>query len=134
MGNVRNWLTAARSIEDKDVIARRAIGLFERLLESLTPRKTALLANYPNPFNPDTWIPYQLAEDAKITLTIYDSKGGVVRRLETGHKRAGRYSDQGNAEYWDGRNDSGEPVTSGTYFYELGTTSFRDLRRMVVVK
>ena len=134
VGNVRNWLTAARSIEDKDVIARRAIGLFERLLESLTPRETALLANYPNPFNPDTWIPYQLAEDAKITLTIYDSKGGVVRRLETGHKRAGRYTDQGNAEYWDGRNDSGEPVTSGTYFYELGTTSFRDLRRMVVVK
>lgn len=134
VGNVRNWLTAARSIEVKDASLKRGIEVFEQLFASFTPRETALLANYPNPFNPDTWIPYQLAEDANITLTIYDSKGGVVRRLETGHKRAGHYTDQGNAAYWDGRNDSGEPVTSGTYFCELGTPSFCDLRRMVIVK
>ena len=133
-GDVQNWLTAARSVENKDAIVKRGIAVFEGLLESLTPRETALLLNYPNPFNPETWIPYRLAEDADVTLTIFDTTGAPVRRLEMGHQPAGYYTDRGNAAYWDGRNSSGESVASGIYFYELATPSFRSLRRMVIVK
>ena len=113
---------------------KRGIEVFEQLLESVAPRETALLANYPNPFNPETWIPYRLAEASDVTLTIYDIAGGLVRRLEIGHQRAGYYTNRGSAAYWDGRNDGGESVASGIYFYELATPSFRDLRRMVIVK
>ena len=132
--DVQNWLTAARSVENKDAIVKRGIAVFEGLLESLTPRETALLLNYPNPFNPETWIPYRLAEDADVTLTIFDTTGAPVRRLEMGHQPAGYYTDRGNAAYWDGRNSSGESIASGIYFYELATPSFRSLRRMVIVK
>ena len=98
------------------------------------PAETALLPNYPNPFNPETWIPYRLAEDADVTLSIYDSKGVTVRRLDLGHQLAGYYADRGKAAYWDGRNNQGESVASGLYFYQLATPSFRQLRRMVIVK
>ena len=98
------------------------------------PSETELLANYPNPFNPETWIPYQLAEDADVTLTIYDTKGVTVRRLDLGHQLAGYYADRGKAAYWDGRNDNGESVASGLYFYQLGTPSFSHVRRMAILK
>ena len=131
---IRNWLNAAKAIDVGDVTVARGIEALERLLESVAPGETALLANYPNPFNPETWMPYQLAEDATVRLTIYDVAGAPVRRLEMGHQRAGYYTDRGRAGYWDGRNSSGEPVPSGIYFYELATPSFRDVRRMVIVK
>ena len=98
------------------------------------PTETALLMNYPNPFNPETWIPYQLAEDTTVTMAIYDAKGELVRRLEIGHQSAGFYTERDRAAYWDGRNENGESVTSGLYFYQLGTPSFRQLRRMLIVK
>ena len=98
------------------------------------PTQTRLLLNYPNPFNPETWIPYQLAKDANVTLTIYDARGALVRRLEIGHQSAGYYTSRGKAAYWNGRNEIGELVASGLYFYQLGTPSFRQLRRMVNVK
>ena len=98
------------------------------------PTETALLPNYPNPFNPETWIPYQLAEDADVTLTIYDAKGETVRRLNLGHQMAGYYADRGKSAYWDGRNNNGESVASGLYFYQLKTPSFRQIRRMVILK
>ena len=98
------------------------------------PTETVLLMNYPNPFNPETWIPYQLAKEAIVTLTIYDPRGALVRRLEMGHQSAGYYTTRGRAVYWDGRNESGEPVASGLYFYQLATPSFRQLRRMVILK
>ena len=132
--DVQRWLNAARSIEVKDGVVKRGIAALERLLESLTPRETALLPNYPNPFNPETWIPYQLAEDANVTLTIYDINGARVRRLEMGYQPAGYYTDRANAAYWDGRNSSGELVASGAYYYELATPWFRSLRRMAIVK
>ena len=131
---IRNWLSVARAIDVGDVTVARGIEALERLLESVAPGETALLANYPNPFNPETWLPYQLAEDATVRLTIYDVAGAPVRRLEMGHQRAGYYTDRGRAGYWDGRNSSGEPVPSGIYFCELATPSFRDLRRMVILK
>ena len=98
------------------------------------PAETTLLMNYPNPFNPETWIPYQLAEDTTVTMAIYDLKGALVRRLEIGHQSAGFYTERGRAAYWDGRNENGESVASGLYFYQLGTPSFRQLRRMLIVK
>ena len=87
---------------------------------------TALLANYPNPFNPETWIPYRLAEAANVTLTIYDINGQVVRQLALGHQDAGIYQTRSRAAHWDGRNAFGEPVASGLYLYTLSTESTRD--------
>ena len=90
------------------------------------PKATTLLVNYPNPFNPETWIPYQLAKPADVTLRIYDIRGRVVRILELGHQRAGLYQNRSRAAYWDGRNQFGESVASGVYFYTLSTESTRD--------
>jgi hypothetical protein len=100
----------------------------------LIPKESALLANYPNPFNPETWIPYQLAESAEVTLTIYDMNGGIVRRLAVGHKAAGMYQSRRRAVYWDGQNQFGESVASGLYFYTLTAGDFAATRRMVILK
>ena len=97
-------------------------------------QETALLPNYPNPFNPETWIPYQLAKPADVTLTIYDIKGPVVRALDLGHQRAGIYHSRSRAAYWDGRNAQGEPVASGVYFYTLKTGDFSATRKMLIRK
>ena len=101
---------------------------------TVPPMETALLANYPNPFNPETWIPYHLATDADVTLTIYDTKGVLVRQLDLGHQAAGYYTDQNKAAYWDGRNESGESVASGVYFYTLTAGDYSATRRLVIVK
>ena len=97
-------------------------------------KRTALLQNYPNPFNPETWIPYQLANDTNVTLNIYDQSGHVVRTLDIGHQVSGTYRDKANAAYWDGRNQNGEPVTSGAYYIQLDAGEHTARRRMVVVK
>ena len=89
-------------------------------------RENALLANFPNPFNPETWIPYQLSKSTEVTITIYAVNGQVVRELELGHQPAGIYQTRSRAAYWDGRNEFGEPVASGVYFYTLSTESTRD--------
>jgi len=83
------------------------------------PKQTRLLPNFPNPFNPDTWIPYQLAEAADVTITIYDVRGHIARQFNLGHQTAGNYITQEKAVYWDGRDSSGEQVSSGLYFYTL---------------
>ena len=97
-------------------------------------KRTALLQNYPNPFNPETWIPYHLARDSSVTLIIYDQSGHIVRFLNIGHQVSGIYRDKANAAYWDGCNQNGEPVTSGTYYYQLRAGDYTALRRMVIVK
>ena len=94
----------------------------------------ALLVNFPNPFNPETWIPYQLAKDAEVTLTIYAIDGQVVRRLVLGHQPAGIYQTRSRAAYWDGRNAFGEPVASGVYFYTLTAGDFSATRKMLIRK
>ena len=96
--------------------------------------QTELLPNYPNPFNPETWIPFRLAEDATVTLTIYDVDGRVVRGLDIGHQRAGIYETRNKAIYWDGRNDLGESVASGVYFYHLTAGNYSATKRMVILK
>ena len=98
------------------------------------PTQNLLLQNYPNPFNPETWIPYQLSEDSLVSVSIYDTTGQLVRTLSLGFQSAGFYNSQGRAAYWDGRNNVGERVASGIYFYQLTTPSFEQTRRLVIVK
>ena len=131
---VQGWLTDARALEIRDSIMKRGIMVLEQLLVSLTPKETELLHNYPNPFNPETWIPYRLAEDAFVTLTIYDSSGQVVRTLDVGQRIASAYENRSKAIHWDGRNNVGERVASGLYFYTLTAGDFSATRRMVIVK
>ena len=92
------------------------------------------MANFPNPFNPETWIPYQLAKDAEVTVTIYAPNGQVVRRLALEHQSAGAYQSRSRAAYWDGRNEFGEPVASGVYFYTLTAGDFSATRKMLIRK
>ena len=131
---VQGWLTDARSLEIKDPIMKRGIMTLEQLLRSLTPTETRLLPNYPNPFNPETWIPYRLAEDAFVTLTIYDGARQVVRTFDLGHQTAAAYESRSQAIHWDGRNEIGEEVASGVYFYTLTTGNFSTTRKMVILK
>ena len=132
--DVEGWLTQARQMGLTTPDYLRGIAVLEQLLAALTPPETVLLPNYPNPFNPETWIPYHLAHAADVTLTIYGTKGAVVRRLDLGHQPAGYYTAQSKAAYWDGRNERGESVVSGVYFYQLRAGDYTALRRMVIVK
>ena len=135
--DVETWLiearASARSSSDPPEL-QRGIAVLEQLLASLMPKATALLANYPNPFNPETWIPYQLANPAEVTVTIYAANGAVVRRLDLGHQRAGSYVSRSRAAYWDGRNAAGEFVASGVYFYTLQAGDFTATQKMVIRK
>jgi len=98
------------------------------------PPITQLEPNYPNPFNPETWIPYRLAKDAFVTLTLYEMRGNVVRTIDVGHRRAGVYVSKDKAIHWDGRNEKGERVASGVYFYTLTTDDFTATRKMLILK
>ena len=100
----------------------------------LMPAETALLPNYPNPFNPETWIPYRLKKHAEVALTIYDTNGHKVRTLDIGHQPSGVYESRERAAYWDGRNHNGETVAGGVYFYTLRTGDFSATRKMLVGK
>ncbi len=131
---IRRWIDTAHTADDGSLTFWRGITNLEALLAMLTPAETTLLPNYPNPFNPETWIPYRLAHAADVTLTIYDTKGVPVRRLDLGYQPVGNYTDRAKAAYWDGRNDSGESVASGVYFYQLHTGDYTALRRMVILK
>ena len=97
-------------------------------------KRTALLQNFPNPFNPETWIPYTLADDTDVNVRIYDVEGKLVRHLDIGYQRSGTYINREKAVYWDGRDQLGESVSSGVYFYTLKADGFSDTRRMVILK
>jgi hypothetical protein len=98
------------------------------------PSQTALFQNFPNPFNPETWIPFQLARDSVMTIHIYDTKGQLMRTFDFGQKAAGAYVSKEKAAYWDGKNESDEKVSSGIYFYEMRAGDFRATKKMVIVK
>jgi hypothetical protein len=102
--------------------------------EDTTPIETALLANYPNPSNPETWIPYQLAKPADVSLTIYNVRGVVVRKLKLGHQQAGIYYNRSRAAHWDGKNGFGESVASDVYFYMFKAGKYTAIRRMLIRK
>ena len=127
-------LNILRAESDGSRKYQKAIGLLQSLLAAIRPNKTQLLANYPNPFNPETWIPYQLANPSDVRIIIYDTRGVVVRRLELGHQRAAHYTSRSRAAYWDGRNAVGERVASGVYFYQLQADNLSFLRKMVIRK
>ena len=131
---VRQWLTDAKALEITDPIMERGVVVLQQLLASLTPTETRLLANYPNPFNPETWIPYRLAKDAFVTLTIYDQTGQVVRAINVGLQAASAYENRSQAIYWDGRNQIGEKVASGVYFYHLSADDYSATRKMLILK
>ena len=131
---VETWISAVKTTSDGSALFSEALTNLNHLLELLPPEQTRLLANYPNPFNPETWIPYQLAEAAPVTLTIYDGVGQLVRTIEVGHQVAGIYTDRSKAVYWDGRNEVGEQVASGVYFYHLMAGDYYATRKMVILK
>ena len=132
--DLRQWLTQAQHLALTDPAYLRGIAVLKQLHAALIPQETTLLPNYPNPFNPETWIPYRLAEDAFVTLTIYDGNGQVVRTLEVGHRVAAFYESRSKAIYWDGRNEFGEQVASGVYFYHLSAGDYSATRKMLILK
>ena len=132
--DVGRWLGQAQGLDLMDATSQRGVLFLEQLLAALTPKETALLPNYPNPFNPETWIPYQLARDADVTLTIHALNGQPVRHLTLGHQVAGTYYSRSRAAYWDGKNDFGEQVASGVYFYTLTARDFTATRKMLIRK
>ena len=144
-GQVEQWLSLAKqevsrpiqiqtSLSQREFSYEHGIWALEQLLRMLVPKETALLANFPNPFNPETWIPYQLATASKVQITIYDWRGTLVRQFNLGHQPAGLYQDRNRAAYWDGTNALGESVASGIYFYTLITEDFSATRKMLILK
>lgn len=129
-------LTALESLETPSRGANLARDMLKAWLSHIEPpvTDTKLLPNYPNPFNPETWIPYQLAKAAHVQIRIYDVAGHLVRELDLGTKPTGSYLSRESAAYWDGRNGAGETVSSGIYWYELYTSSFSATRKMVIQK
>ena len=140
--NLQLWIRQAKNYDIQADPAylhpdgiKKGIAILEELLSTLVlPTETRLLANYPNPFNPETWIPYQLSEPAVVTLHIYSANGTLVRTLALGYQPTGMYHSKSRAAYWDGRNEHGEPVASGVYFYNLLAGDFTATRKMLIQK
>ena len=131
---IENWIDMMEVAGDGSVMFQMGIVNLERLLMAGRPDQTVLLLNYPNPFNPETWIPYHLALASDVILTIYDTTGVLVRRFDLGRQPAGFYVDRTKAVYWDGRNEYGDSVASGVYFYQLRVDDWSATRRMVILK
>ncbi len=119
---------------DQDIIADFGYEVQSEKRTSARPAESILHQNFPNSFNPDTWIPYQLAEDVTVTIRIYDVSGHLVRTLELGHKPAGFYTTKEKAAYWNGKNEVGEQVASGVYFYTFTAGDFVATKKMIAAK
>ncbi|MCY3551571.1 MAG: T9SS type A sorting domain-containing protein [Candidatus Poribacteria bacterium] len=140
--DVQGLLTQVKALPETtqaDPVYQRDIAMLEQLLATLrqpqvVSKQTALLPNYPNPFNPETWIPYQLSEASEVTVSIYSVNGNLIRMLALGHQPAGIYQSKSRAVYWDGRNEYGERVASGLYFYTLTAGDFTATRKMLIRK
>ena len=132
--NLQRWIVEAKLRNPGDAAFQKGIAALERLLMPLHPTETALLPNYPNPFNPETWIPYQLAEPADVGISIYTADGKLVRTLELGNQPVGVYESRSRAAYWDGKNALGEPVASGIYFSTLTAGEFIATRKLLIRK
>ena len=131
---VQQWLTQARQLNLTDPRSQQGIRFLEQLLAAFAPEETALLTNYPNPFNPETWIPYQLANPADVNISIYAADSRLVRTLDLGHQPIGIYQAKSRAAYWNGKNEIGESVASGLYFYTLTAGDFTATRKMLILK
>jgi hypothetical protein len=106
----------------------------QNLTIQVVPDKDVILQNYPNPFNPETWIPYHLANDAKVSIRIYNLSGQLIRIFELGNKPAGYYTTKDKSAYWNGQNEAGEFVSSGIYFYTIKAGNFIATRKMILLK
>ncbi len=131
---IQQWITNAQHLKKNDPVTQKGLYFLEQLLKSFTPKMTTLLPNYPNPFNPETWIPYQLSEPSDVTIRIYSSNGQLIRNISLGHQQPGLYHSRSRAAHWDGKNELGEPVASGMYFYEFTAGKFSATRQMVIQK
>ena len=131
---VQEQIEALLASGDMSLGTQRALMYLQHLLASARPDATVLLANYPNPFNPETWIPYHLASSTDVKINIYNAQGILVRALTLGHQSAGYYTSRSRSAYWDGRNALGERVASGIYFYQLQADEISPLRKMVILK
>ena len=131
---VEGWLTETRLADDGSDVFQQGIAVLEQLINASSLTETTLLPNYPNPFNPETWIPYDLAEDAEVQIHIHNLKGESIRELSLGFQAAGTYRTRTRAAYWDGRNSIGEPVASGVYLYTLQAGKTKITRQMVILK
>ncbi len=131
---IQTWIERAQVENDGSIAFRQAIANLEQLLALFVPEETVLLHNYPNPFNPETWIPYHLAGPAEVTFRIYAASGVLVRTLALGYQPAGIYEYRSRAAYWDGKNELGESVASGIYFYTLTAGDFAATRKMLIMK
>ena len=132
--DVKKWLSDAQQLNLTDAMTQQGILFLERLLAVLVPKQTSLLANFPNPFNPETWIPYHLAIASDVKITIYNVHGSVVRQLNLGHQKEGYYMSKSRAAYWDGTNYVGERVASGVYFYTFTAGNFTATHKMLIRK
>lgn len=131
---IEQLLTEARLADDGSNVFRQGIANLEMLINYTIPKKNSLLPNYPNPFNPETWIPYDLAQDTDVHIHIYNAAGESIRQLLLGFQAAGIYRTQARAAYWNGRNSLGESVASGVYFYTLHAGQTQATRKMVISK
>ena len=142
LSSPENVIVVRRALNELDAVPEKSqsVEITIRFLHSWLAnanqnvRETRLLPNYPNPFNPETWIPYQLAESADVSVTIYDVGGHLVRTISIGFKPVGYYLTRERAAYWDGRNETGEPVSSGVYFLRFLAGDFAATQRVVIVK
>ena len=131
---IQGWIDLAQVEDDGSAIFDLGIANLQQMLQTTVPEETQLLLNYPNPFNPETWIPYQLAKATEVTVSIYSVNGTLVRTLALGHQAAGVYQSKSQAAYWNGRNELGEQVASGVYFYTLTAGDFSATGKMLVRK
>ena len=143
VAQVQHWLDLAEqqlslptqgSVAVRESAYNRGIQVLKQMLRELLPQTTMLLPNYPNPFNPETWIPYRLANASHVQISIYDANGHLVRLLALGHQVAGYYTSKSRAAYWEGRDSLGQTVGSGLYFYQLQADSESFVRKMLILK
>ena len=135
----QKWSIQSAIVELEDMPARSdaeelVFNLLKAILPERLPTQTQLLPNYPNPFNPETWIPFELSQDSKVLVTIYNVAGTPVRSISMGYLEAGSYVKQSRAIYWDGKADTGERVASGTYFYSLKIADYVSTQKMIILK
>ena len=121
-----------RTVATTDI--RNAFLSLQLRVGDVQPQDTLLAQNFPNPFNPETWIPYQLSQATEVKIDIYNVSGHLIRSLDVGWQPVGSYMTPSSAAYWDGKNAVGERVASGIYFYTLQTSDFAATRRMVILK
>ena len=138
VGMIDGWIQEAQQMAVNPIV--KAVGfeegvlILQRIKDQLRPSETVLLANYPNPFNPETWIPYRLSQPGDVTIMIYDVDGLLIRRLDHGPQPAGYHEHKGQAVYWNGKTETGEIAASGTYFYTIKTNHYHQTRKMLVLK